>query len=809
MCNLAFKLLLSRKKWLILLIMSFALIISSIVAIYSSTETIKSNLLARSFQQFGEFSGVLLNISNENKIKKSSSNYGEYKLFDSYTIKDNIILNIGWADNNFFNIGHISLKSGKLPMATHEVAIESFYLDTFDPTWKLNQIRTIKIGTKEISLKLVGIVENYSSRWVIQNNYYPNMFLFNSDDISNNIKSNYLIAFKQNYSISKNIEFVQNLLGENEGSVINDRLLFTGLNDYEKITVLSVCLQIIILIVSSLCILTMLSFFNVNQRIKFAIFKSLGCSNNRLYLISILQTTYVYFGGILASTPLVILLHFLIIKHTYGFAIINKNSITGILIGTTVWLLILYILITLLSFLTIKKSKKSSISKGMQAGGLLNENYSNKLNYFKSFTLKQLTIQIFSHPKTSILSTLTLSFSILLILFSVTVAKESQGIWNTKIEYYLDSQQLVSTKMVDGHTVVANKGLTYSPDEVRKIESLKGIAYIDKSPYMLEVHPIINKDLLTSSLISWIDENKFANTENVSNDTIMIPNVKYVLKTTEELSKLTSNSNKEELQNLIVIHIPGIKAEEKEKLEEQSIELSKTSLSVDKLTTSTWKFKIAKIIDTPYKADFDVTSNINNEITIILDEQTAIDYGITQGYKQLMIYTEENLSKEESKIIYDKIYGLTVGVPGSLFQYIPELIFDRTRITEFLDFLGSFSFYISLTLSILSISMVIFGKYRLQKRYWGIYRSLGLSTNKLFYYLILELSVYYILAIIISSILYFIYLFLNRLDYPLYSYLLFFTSTIFTVLLVLIVSAIIIRGRISNDSISELLKIEE
>ena len=120
----------------------------------------------------------------------------------------------------------------------------------------------------------------------------------------------------------------------------------------------------------------------------------------------------------------------------------------------------------------------------MQAGGLLNENYSNKLNYFKSFTLKQLTIQILSHRKTSILSTLTLSFSILLILFSVTLAKESQGIWNTKIDYYLDSQQLVSTKMVDGHSVIANKGLAYSPDEVRKIESLKGINYIDKWPYM-------------------------------------------------------------------------------------------------------------------------------------------------------------------------------------------------------------------------------------------------------------------------------------------------------------------------------------
>lgn len=808
MFNLAFKLLTSRKKWLLVLVISFAFIIASIVAIYSSTKTIKSNLLSQSFQQYGEFSGVLLNITDENKVEKLSNKYGEYKLIDSYKIQKNISINIGWANNNYFSIGHIILKSGRLPMASQEVAIESYYLESIDPTWRLNQTRTIKVGNKELPLKLVGIIENYSSKWTNRNNIYPNVFFFYPKEALNNLKSNFLVIFNANYSIRKNITFFQSLVGNNEESIINDNLLYFGLNDYDKISVLSTTLQIAFLVLSSLCILTILSFFNVNQRIKFATFKAMGCSNNYLYFLSLLQTTYVYLGGILFSIPMVVLFHILIIKNTYGSSIFNKNSIMGIFFGVSIWLVILYVLVIILSFWTIKRAEKNSISKGMQVGELLNDNYAEVLHYFKRFSLKQLSIQILSHRKVTILSVLTLSFSILLILSSVTFAKESQGIWNTQIDYFLDSQQVVGTKVVNGKSVIVNKGLAYQPSEVREIESMKGIKFIDKSPYMLDIQTVISDDLLTPSLISWINKFKFENDENPSFGTI-IPNVKYVLETTEELSKLTSIKDSEKLKSIAVLHIPGINSDEKNKLQGGDIELLKTSLLGDQLTTSHWNFKIAKVIATPYKVDYDVTSNINNEITIILGEQSAIDFGITQGYKQLMVYTDDHLSKEESKIIYDKIYALTVGVPGSLFQYIPDLIFERTRITAFLDLLGNFSFYISVALSILSISLVIFGKYRLQKRYWGIYRSLGLSTNKLFYYLLLELILYYIIAIIISFAFYLFYLLSSNLENPLVSYLLFYISTISTILLMLITSAIIIRERIGKDSISNLLKIEE
>lgn len=330
------------------------------------------------------------------------------------------------------------------------------------------------------------------------------------------------------------------------------------------------------------------------------------------------------------------------------------------------------------------------------------------------------------------------------------------------------------------------------PEDVKKIESLKGVEHIDKEPYMLDVQSIISTDLLTSSLRSWIDENEFASEQAFSKNETIIPNVKYVLMAAEKFSELTSINSEEELKNSVVIHIPGAKAEEKEKLQGEKLILFKASLLESEVVTNQWSFNIVKIMDTPFSTEYDANSN-NNEITIILEEQAAIDYGITHGYIDLNIYVGDPLSKEESSVIYDNVYALTVGIPGSMFQYSPDLIFNYIRLADFLDFLGSFSFYVAVVLSILSISLVIFGKYRLQRRYWGIYRSLGLSENKLFYYLILELAVYYIAAIIISCVVYFCFLLMfDRMDYSLLSYYMFYISTIFSVLLMLVASAIII-----------------
>ncbi|MBD2845509.1 ABC transporter permease [Paenibacillus sp. IB182496] len=808
MLSLAFKLLISRKKWFLLLVVCFALVISSVVAIYSSTKTIQTNLVSQSIQQYGGFSGVVLGVKNGRANKNQSIEFGEYKLIDAYNIQNNISLNIGWADKKYFEIGEISLISGRFPLAEKEIIVESYYLKALDSTWKINQTRKIKVGDKKLSLKLVGIVENYSSRWIIRDNKYPNFFLFNSNQITKSDKSNFLVKFIKEKSINENINILPKVFENYNDYIINDNLLYFGLRDYEKISVLSLVLAIALLISSSFCIITMVTFFNINQKNKFAILKTLGCSNNNLHLISFTQTIYIYFSGIITSIPLILLFHSLIIKNSYVISAFSKTIFLDILLGVMSWIFTLFILVTSLHFLSNKKNQKNSINENIKEINTIDNKYSNIIDGNKFFTFKQLLFQFFTYRKQNILFLFTLSFSIILILLSVTFAKESQGIWNTKVDFYLNSQQMIGLKVINGHSVVLNKGNSFTPSEVREIESLRGIRFIEKSPYMLDVHPVIDDNLLTSTLKTWVNDYKFENGQYSLKGTI-VPNVKYVLVTTEELSKLTSISNKKELENIVFMHIPEIKNDEIKILQGKNIKLSRSTLNENVISTETWDFKISKISNDPYEVNFDGTSNTNNEVTIILDERTAIEKKITQGYRELKIYTHDELSNNDAAFIYNKINELTIGVPGSLFQNISNLIFERTRITNFLDFLGKLSFYISVSFSIVSFSLVIYGKYKIQKRKWGIYRTLGMSTNRLFYYLLIELFVYYCLSLLITFAVYLLYLFLNKLVFSLISYIFFYILVIFLVLLMMIASALIIREKITKDSISKLLRIED
>ncbi len=720
MFKLSYQLLISRKKWLLLLVIVFSLIISSVTAIFTATYTIKSSLLSKSFQQFGEFSGVLYNISEKKEdIIEKAARVGHFILIDSLSIKNSKTANIGWVDQDFIDLGHITLINGNFPTNPNEVAIESYYLQAIDSKWKIGESRIIEIENVPQMFKLVGIINNYSARWSVMKTAFPNLFVSKSMFSINNMSNNYLIGFNQKLTIENNIKNIEKFISDYNGNgFINDRLFYNGLKDIKNIMIISYTIQFSILLVSSFSILSMLSYFNTNQINKFAIFKAIGCTDKKLFFIAFFQIIILYMLGIILSIPLFSIFYHMIINNTYGYSLL-KSSMGGLLVSTLVWLVLLFILIVAISYLSIIKHSKNSININLK-GDKSNSFLSNiKMPIINHFSIKQLIIQLLSYPKNTMLSIFTLTFSILVILFSFTMAKESTGIWDTKIDYYLTSQELIGTKIIDNKTVVVTKGGTFNPSEVREIEMLDGIKYIDKKPFMLDVLPLIEEEILTPSLISCI---KKYNQDKISYNTlneIIIPNVKYVLKNEEEISKLYPNICKGDLRNSTIIHIPDANNNDKEQLIGNNIILTKTYVEDDSYRTRSWDFEIIDVLDSPYTINIDGETLVNNEITIIIDETVAIEKEITKGYKDLAIYTDENLSKEMSNIIYNKVYSLTAGVPGSLFQYVPDIIYDNTRITDYLGFLGKLAFYISIVLAISSTSMIVLANINC-KKYIGV-----------------------------------------------------------------------------------------
>ena len=63
MFKIAYKLVLSRKWWLTLIVGSIALILAGTMSIFYATETIKSNLKEKAYQQFGEHTGLIFDVN--------------------------------------------------------------------------------------------------------------------------------------------------------------------------------------------------------------------------------------------------------------------------------------------------------------------------------------------------------------------------------------------------------------------------------------------------------------------------------------------------------------------------------------------------------------------------------------------------------------------------------------------------------------------------------------------------------------------------------------------------------------------------
>ncbi|GIQ68125.1 ABC transporter permease [Xylanibacillus composti] len=794
MFSLAMRLLYARKKWMVSIAAIFAIVISSVVSIFTSTETIKISIQHQAFQRYGEFSGMLYNIPNGEFHLSAGHKYAEYKLFDKIRFSNNLNVNIGWASADYFEMGHISLLSGDYPSEANEVAIESYYLEQISPSWKIGQTQEVHLGNETFHYKLVGIIENYSSRWTSVDSNYPNIFLANFESA----ESHYLIGYNRNSSFEKNLKSIQKIISDIGGhGYINERLFYVGLNDLVNISVITFAVKLAILVVASLSIFTTFSFFTVNQGSKLAVCKALGCTNKKLYTIIALQTISIYMLGTVLSIPIVYVLNKIIIGRTYG-QIGIPEGVFGSIIGTALlWLTILLIIVLCLSYYSAKGIMSGNISRFLKG----EVNSGSDSGYFDknidNYNLKLLLIQIQSFPKHAIFCVLTLTLSIIVVLFSTTIAKESTGLWTTDIDYYLTSQESIQSTRYGNHTVVLSKGLTFSPSDVKEVEQLEGIRHVEKIPYMFDVQSRISTGLLTPSIKKWVDS---SDVDTITN-TALLRNIHYRL---DDL-KDTNSDNPQE--NIVRLHIPGIQPDEEVRLHGKSITLSKAVKNEDEYEIKEWDFIIEEVMD-DYEAG-EHQAALKKGITIVLDEKYAIENEITLGYQDIFIYTDDSLDKEIHANIYNKVYALSEGIPGSLFQYIPDLSYDGSRIIELLIFLGRLSFFISLVLSVASIYAVITGKFHIRRRYWGICRSLGMSLNKVYLLMLYEVVLYFVLASLLSSLIYYLFLLTIHISYPILSYALLTITTLVSVFALLLASTIAMKFSLDRHSIASLLKINE
>lgn len=205
-----------------LIVFSIAIIIVYQLSYLKQKETINA--------LFGRWNTVFVDV-DEDDISYFENHvfikaYSVQKVFRKESSKDNQRVVIGSCDDNFFDIGKITLLYGTLPKNEKEVAIEEEYLNLFGVSKVGDIIKNNSTAPVLEGYRVCGILRNYSSRWKMVNwdVDYINCFIA---DTSNLEKIN-LTCFVQSYDIYNNditTNFINYRNNVNVSNTVLDKVL--------------------------------------------------------------------------------------------------------------------------------------------------------------------------------------------------------------------------------------------------------------------------------------------------------------------------------------------------------------------------------------------------------------------------------------------------------------------------------------------------------------------------------------------------------------------------------------------------------
>lgn len=768
-------------------------------AIVVATEGIKSNLKEIAYQNYGEHTGVLLDVDvNKEELSKQVEELGEFSISDKLQLENNKIITIGWLDDDALRLGKIELLEGSFPKEANEFVVESSYLQLMEQQfgrWNIGENKALKLENGTEQLTLVGIIDNYSANWSVPidlkkgENDFPNMLTASTKSNHHNY------MFKMKGSKDKAIRKGTEVIEEFGEGYINSRLLHTGLTDYNTVSVLAILFQIVLLAMSIVSMSTILSFYNVKVLKKMAILKAIGANHINVFFILIYQYLLMLTSSLLLAFPISFLLTKIIIVNTYNngeLSNLNWYFIIGLYV--TVFIIIILFLIGK-TIQDVRRNDTFSISAHLRG---VKENVQGINIQSKKFIYKQLYMQVITYKKLSILTILTLSLSMLIITTSYFVQKETAGLWDSDVDYFISSQEVYAHTEVENLTVLKDDGLTISTKDVERIEALPYVLHVEKIPFMVDVHPLIKTNLLSASMKNWIVSEGL--TDNKYNHKMIVPNVDYKMINRYDFKQLYPESSFEEFKGKAILVIPEDAQLSNGDFIGKKLEFVRKFHGENEIETEEWKYSIYDEI---------ASSEEYSSLTILLDSETASKNGLFRGYHELSIFTTESLTNDEKNELESILSEIVSTTPGSLYQIVDDFMVKDTSISVFFGFLGKLTAGVAVLLAITSILIMVFGKYKVQRFHWGAYMSLGMTKNQVVRYLSIEMLIYLGISIILSSLLFLVVAFFHEHVYPLSYYLSYHLISVGVIFLLLVIGIYFIKIQVDKHSIYSLLRRED
>ncbi|WP_078552448.1 ABC transporter permease [Bacillus alkalicellulosilyticus] len=841
--KLAILTLVKRKKMFVLLTAVVSFSILALITLSTTIEGINQSILEKTHMKYGEHHVIVHDITDNDREYISALE--EVHTLSEYALVGTTNLNVnkfdspetlGWLDSSTLDLGKINLIEGRLPTQNNEIAIESFYANRGQEKKKVGSKIDLKVGDTIENFEVVGILSDYSMNWVTPPsvvkgiNDFPNIVLYR-DDIFKFGEPSYHLMLKYNGSLKEVEESFYSMLGslDSQENAVNE-FLFNSLAKIKTTQVVSLFLQMVLWVTSTVCILFVFNLYYFNYRKKISIFRAYGASNSKIVTIIIVQCFTIVFLSILIAIPLCYFLRNVLMNFVFGEAIVFFSLFKGNIINLVIWLVLTFICILVGAIYSLRL--KLSIVENMS---FLNQQSINLLKFINKanfpFWLNYLFIQINSSVKQSVLIIFTLSLGTFLMFLGQVLAKEATGVSETNVDFYMNSQTGYLTHQYQGFPIPFSQGPIFDNSALKELEQLHGIEYVDKRPMTDGVSLLVTNNQLQSSIFlkNWVDDFIFSdsvekrlpsrNELGIANDLQVIPNVDFIPLNDIEMEKLNvqyfnGELHIHDLQNnpSAIIFFPINDAIEEKSPGIITGDIIKLGQLInvnnfDEISYREWDFTVTNVI--PSRFSLDINENITKEssrITIVFHESVNKELSIFPGFSEVIVYMHEKVNQKELHDIEIKTKEIVSPIPGSLYQSIPELASEENNNSTVFKVLSSFLFISTVSFSIISIIAVVYGRFLLKQREWGTLRALGITKKQLNLMFFLEITVY----VTISNLLVLVLVLALFVTQPLYGevalYLSYFLYSILLVYCAVIAATIIICRLINKVSISSLIR---
>lgn len=802
MFKLTYKMLIVKSKWFFFLTVCFAIIISSVFSIFSATQILKKNILNDSFNQYGKFSGVIVN----NALDDMDTKEAFFSITGEFPVKNNRIVTVGIINEKFIDLGRLVLNEGRWPQNNQEVVMELAYLKLYDSTWDIGEEREFIINDKKSRFTLVGKLENYTGKWSVQTLYthFPNM-ITGHDDKQSIENANMLIAYDEKISKKTNIKnyYSQKNRNDSEG-FINDNLVHKGLYYIDFISNVSLVIQIILCFVLIISLSSILSFYLTRQQYNFAVFKSVGASVSHLLRYTQYQITLIYFVGTLLSVPLIVLYHHTILNRLFYYTKLSNYSYKDSpLISLLVFLILTYIISIVVLTYVYKRQFDHSIND-LHRKNIISASYNFTFldSKVRSFQFKQLILQCMLLPRRTIVLLVTMTLSFLLIFLSMTLTKESMIRLEEGSKYYISSQLYSVMKTVDNHLVYLSDDTVFTQEDIHNLETQEGIAILAKSPSFSTIKISMNTLKLVSSIKNWIEKYRLEN--EVSSPYIAIPNVKFMLANEKFFTEY--NNNKVTDLPSVVLFSSSISEQEKIQLIGQTIQLSKVVENNSQYTVENYDLEIVGAHNLPYTITDNDKVYTMDGFVVVIDEAFVFHNAISKGYKEIEILLKDNITPAQLNQLDFAVQSLLAITPGNMVQDIPRENAEKQSFTNLINRIGQLAYVSALFLASIALILLLYGKFELRRRYWGIYRALGMTNKNVFLLSIGEATIYLIIAIIFSLLPILLLIALSGLSYPLQEFIKSLSFGLLIISIVFLLYCLFIIRIVKANSIAMMIK---